>query len=286
MEADRQSILNWYFERLADRLAEVFEAMSGVRPEIKPAGAPAAAPEGGLRWRQTFDGAAGAAWIQASERDWKAASNQILSAAGIENPDQETLLSTWTETLGQALAAVARDCSGRLAREVTCAAGEESAASGPARWTGLAIRFPSAAGAAEAAGAIEIAASLDDSLIEALKVLPAAKAVAASASGHEPSNAPSSARDSISTSSKTFDLLLDVELPVSVSFGRAQVPLKDVLKLTTGAIVELNRSISEPVEVIVNNCVIARGEVVVVEGNFGVKIREVISRQDRLRTLN
>jgi flagellar motor switch protein FliN/FliY len=78
---------------------------------------------------------------------------------------------------------------------------------------------------------------------------------------------------------------LDVELPVSVSFGRAQLALKDVIKLTTGSIIELNRSVSEPVEVIVNNCVIARGEVVVVEGNFGVRIRQVISRQERLRTL-
>ena len=86
--------------------------------------------------------------------------------------------------------------------------------------------------------------------------------------------------------SRTFELLLDVELPVSVSFGRAQVALKDVLKLTTGSIVELNRSILEPVEVIVNNCVIARGEVVVVEGNFGVRVHHVISRQERLRTLN
>jgi flagellar motor switch protein FliN/FliY len=88
------------------------------------------------------------------------------------------------------------------------------------------------------------------------------------------------------SSSKTFELLLDVELPVSVSFGRAQVALKDVIKLTTGSIVELNRSIAEPVEVILNNCVIARGEVVVVEGNFGVRIQQVISRQERLRTLN
>jgi flagellar motor switch protein FliN/FliY len=83
-----------------------------------------------------------------------------------------------------------------------------------------------------------------------------------------------------------IDLLLDVELPVSVSFGRAQLALKDVIKLTTGSIVELNRAISEPVEVIVNNCVIARGEVVVVEGNFGIRIQQVISRQERLRTLN
>jgi flagellar motor switch protein FliN/FliY len=85
--------------------------------------------------------------------------------------------------------------------------------------------------------------------------------------------------------SRKMDLLLDVELPVSVSFGRAQLLLKDVIKLTTGSIIELNRSISEPVDVIVNNCVIARGEVVVVEGNFGVRVHEVVSRQERLRTL-
>ena len=86
--------------------------------------------------------------------------------------------------------------------------------------------------------------------------------------------------------SKTLDLLLDVEMPVSVSFGRASVPLKDVLKLTSGSIVELNRGVSDPVELIVNNCVIARGEVVVVEGNYGVRIQQIISARERLRTLN
>jgi flagellar motor switch protein FliN/FliY len=83
----------------------------------------------------------------------------------------------------------------------------------------------------------------------------------------------------------TMELLLDVELPVSVSFGSAQLPLKDVLKLTSGSIVELDRSISEPVEVIINNCVIARGEVVVVEGNYGVRIQQIISRRERLQTI-
>jgi flagellar motor switch protein FliN/FliY len=78
---------------------------------------------------------------------------------------------------------------------------------------------------------------------------------------------------------------MEVELPVSVSFGRAQLPLKDVLKLTTGSIVELNRTVEDPVELIINNCVIARGEVVMVEGNYGVRIQEILSRQERLRTL-
>jgi flagellar motor switch protein FliN len=84
---------------------------------------------------------------------------------------------------------------------------------------------------------------------------------------------------------KNLELLMDVEMPVSISFGRAQLALKDVIKLTTGSIVELNRSISEPVDIIVNNCTVARGEVVVVEGNFGVRIKGVLSKEDRLKKL-
>jgi flagellar motor switch protein FliN len=84
---------------------------------------------------------------------------------------------------------------------------------------------------------------------------------------------------------KNLDLLLDVELPISVSFRRAQLLLKDVIKLTTGSIVELNRAVSEPVDIIVNNCVIARGEVVVVEGNFGVPIKQIVSKQERLKPI-
>jgi flagellar motor switch protein FliN/FliY len=82
-----------------------------------------------------------------------------------------------------------------------------------------------------------------------------------------------------------LELLFDVEMPVSISIGRAKMPLKDVVKLTTGSVVELSRSVSEPVDIVVNNCVVARGDVVVVEGNFGVRIREVLSREDRMRQL-
>ena len=61
--------------------------------------------------------------------------------------------------------------------------------------------------------------------------------------------------------------------------------MKDVLKLTAGSIIELNRTVDEPVEVIVNNCVVARGEVVVVEGNYGVRIHQIMTRQERLEAL-
>lgn len=80
----------------------------------------------------------------------------------------------------------------------------------------------------------------------------------------------------------TLELLLDVELPLSISFGRTYLALRDVLKLSTGSIVELNCPANAYVDVIVNNCTIARGEVVVIEGNYGVRIDEIISRRERL----
>ena len=82
----------------------------------------------------------------------------------------------------------------------------------------------------------------------------------------------------------TLDLLLDLELPVSVSFGKAQMPLQQILKWTTGSIVELETAVNQPVEVVVNNCVIARGEVVVVDGNYGVRVQQIVSRAERLQS--
>jgi flagellar motor switch protein FliN len=269
MDTMLESSKNWFFDCLTSRMGAVFEAMTGVRPRIRCE--TGEAPEaGGLRWRQPFRGAPGALWIEAPEKHWIQVGNQILRAAGIEDADGPTIRSTYTEILGQTLAGIAQDFSSRLGREVVCSDGGES--QGPAsdaQWARLSIQFE---GPPEATA--EMSAAIEESLLDALTPVEAALKAAAG-TGEGPA-----------ITAKTFDLLLDVELPVSVSFGRARVALKDVIKLTTGAIVELNRSISEPVEVIVNNCVIARGEVVVVEGNFGVRIQEVISRQERLRTLN
>ena len=83
-------------------------------------------------------------------------------------------------------------------------------------------------------------------------------------------------------SSRNVSVLLDVQMPVSISFGKASMPLREIMKLTTGSAVELDRKPDDEVDVIVNNCVIARGEVVVVDGNYGVRITEIVSREQRL----
>ncbi len=154
-----------------------------------------------------------------------------------------------------ALAGLAQALTGLLGRQVRCDRGEErSAAPANLKWSRFDLMLSDSA--------ITLFAAAEADFLKSI-----------------------AKEETTTAASKTFDLLFDVDLPVSVSFGRAQVALKDVLKLTTGSIVELNRAIGDPVEVIVNNCVIARGEVVTVEGNFGVRIHQVISRQERLRTL-
>ena len=73
--------------------------------------------------------------------------------------------------------------------------------------------------------------------------------------------------------------LEDVELTVSIELGRAQMPLRDVLTLTRGTVIELNRQAGDPVDVVVNGQVVARGEVVVVDERLAVRITEVLVEQ-------
>ncbi len=87
------------------------------------------------------------------------------------------------------------------------------------------------------------------------------------------------------SSLRNLDVLLDVEMPVSISFGSTRMPLKEVARLNSGSTIELNRPLSEPIQIVVNNCSIARGEVIVVDGKFAVRITDIVSRQDRLRSL-
>jgi len=82
--------------------------------------------------------------------------------------------------------------------------------------------------------------------------------------------------------SYNIDLLLGVNLQVAVEIGRTTLPIKDVLALTPGSIIELDKLAGEKVDILINGRPIAQGEVVVVDENFGVRITDVVSRQARL----
>ena len=82
-----------------------------------------------------------------------------------------------------------------------------------------------------------------------------------------------------------LELLMDVELPVMLRFGSREATLQEVLDLATGAVLELDREIREPVDLVLNQRVIARGEVVVVDGNYGLRVLDVASAQQRVNSL-
>lgn len=93
-------------------------------------------------------------------------------------------------------------------------------------------------------------------------------------------------KDSGSGSSpKNLDLLLDIDIPISVRMGSAKLFLKDILGLGPGNIVELEQNADEPIELAINDKVIARGEVVIVDGYFGFRIKEIVSKAERIRKL-
>ena len=81
-------------------------------------------------------------------------------------------------------------------------------------------------------------------------------------------------------------VLMDVQLPVSIRFGETEMILEEVMKLGAGSVIELNSSIDEPVDIIVNGKTLARGEVVVVDGYYGVRITEIISVGERILSAN
>jgi len=77
--------------------------------------------------------------------------------------------------------------------------------------------------------------------------------------------------------SKSLDLVLDVKVQVTVQLGSCELPMKEVLSLTPGAVLQLRQQAKDPVGLYVNGKLIAYGEVVVVEDNFGIKITELLN---------
>jgi flagellar motor switch protein FliN/FliY len=81
------------------------------------------------------------------------------------------------------------------------------------------------------------------------------------------------------------DLLLEIELDATLRFGSRELSLKDVLALSLGDVLELNRHVAEPVDLVVGDRIVARGEVVIVEGNFALLVTEVAEPQLRLESI-
>lgn len=251
---------------LETALSQAIGSMTGktISVALEQSAADARPLENAIRWQQSFSVPEGPSFWLAAGRDlWEAVGRITLEAAGIEEATEEDCRSTWQEILNQTAAGVAAAMTADLTREVTATKGAEMEAEPPGlTWLTFSVSDGSdRRWQFQASWTMELANPREPEPEEARSPTGRDRAV-----------------------SKTFDLLLEVALPIAVSFGRTSLQIREVLKLNTGSIVELDRFVSDPVEVIVNDCVIARGEVVVVDGNYGVRISQLASREDRLRS--
>ncbi|ABC81138.1 flagellar motor switch FliN [Anaeromyxobacter dehalogenans 2CP-C] len=86
-------------------------------------------------------------------------------------------------------------------------------------------------------------------------------------------------------STRRLDLLLDVPLEVNVELGRTRMTIQDLLQLAPGSVIELDKVAGEPLDILVNGRLVARGEAVVVNDKFGVRITDIVSPQERIQRL-
>jgi flagellar motor switch protein FliN/FliY len=89
----------------------------------------------------------------------------------------------------------------------------------------------------------------------------------------------------VHASEPNLNLLLDIPLKVTVELGRTKKQIKEILELSQGSIIELDKLAGEPVDILVNNKLIAKGEVVVIDENFGVRVTDIVSPTDRIQKI-
>ncbi|MDP2832677.1 MAG: flagellar motor switch protein FliN [Pseudomonadota bacterium] len=92
--------------------------------------------------------------------------------------------------------------------------------------------------------------------------------------------------DKVAPAANNLDLILDIPVHLTVELGRTKIAIRNLLQLAQGSVVELDGLAGEPMDVLVNGCLIAQGEVVVVNDKFGIRLTDIISPAERLRRIN
>ncbi|MGA3222733.1 MAG: flagellar motor switch protein FliN [Acidobacteriaceae bacterium] len=166
-------------------------------------------------------------------------------------------------------AGMSRFCSAAL-EEYGTFAGKTSIVSGPASDRANVAEFTAAD---DGGNRVSLLMYMNPALAEALS-LHAKKASADETDGNSKNAAKKKAGES-NPEPLNLQLVMDVELNVTLRFGQRQLALREVLELTSGSVIELDRQVEEPVELLLEGKVIARGEAVVIDGNYGLRVTEV-----------
>jgi flagellar motor switch protein FliN len=122
------------------------------------------------------------------------------------------------------------------------------------------------------------APAIDDDLFNTPEVKPAEQVAPASFNSFSPTSLPSTAND--------INMILDIPVQLTVELGRTRIPIKNILQLAQGSVVELDALAGEPMDVLVNGYLIAQGEVVVVNDKFGIRLTDIVTPSERMRRLS
>jgi flagellar motor switch protein FliN/FliY len=250
---------------LATELAGVVSALLGSGAAAVPGAGPLVP---GWRVECGISGAlTGTITLALSEADAIALARRLMGMD--EDPAADAVVDTLSEVVGQAVGGLGQQPVAGGARIRVEGAAQKSAAlpgDAPAVFDvamddGTSLRFGCWIALEEGEAKAAVVA-------DAAPTSPAGRASAPPAPAHD-----------------NLDVILDIELPLTVRFGRAEMTLQALTQVGPGSVIDLDRSPDEPVEVLINEKVIARGEVVVVAGNYGVRVTEVTSAADRIRSL-
>jgi flagellar motor switch protein FliN len=276
---DAVKVPEWLTSGWTNALADAIASMSSSRPEVtwQPQ-TDAVAPDSEPVWQELsfdFHSAGPAAWLGASQSDARALGALLLTEAGVDDADEGLQEDTYSEVVNQAFSVLARAVTERLGKEVLAKPLAASAQAPPPE----ARRFSVAITHGETP-TIRCLLCFGESFTVALTAALATPSQQSAEPQAEPKSAPDAAQPK-----GILALLLNIDLSVRIALARTLLPVSDVLRLSTGAIVELHQPIEDPAELIVNDHLLARGRIVVTGGSYGFEVTDVLDRGQMVRLL-
>lgn len=256
------SVVDRFIETWVQQFGRTIEIFNSEKPVItwnKVRELPPSQSSDFLWWKQEFEGSATfVTWIGAHESTWKALGGKSDTA------DTTDAKETYLEIVNKAQEATAAILSTGVQYPFRCQQGvPDHAPESPQLLYAL----------------IGVKASNMELPAIILAIEPAISNALPKGAGSDSRALQTLSRSAVAP---MLERLMDLELPLSVSLGRTELPIRDVLRVTAGTVIELNQNVGDYVDLVVHGTIVARGEVVSIKGNYGIRIKEVISRKDRI----
>jgi flagellar motor switch protein FliN/FliY len=262
---DRKAMAQEAMDHWTHAFVDVLESMTQYRSQIVSHESPSSAlPQGSAWWAQGLSLLEEPCfWIGSPADSWTAIGRLALSALGVEDASDTDIQATCRDVMAQTSAIVATQITRKFGEEVT---GRDSVPSGaPDPGGALVFGWSLDAGQVTIEGyAVWSAAFLDRCMSLAAQLEPSTAGT--------PEPPPASHDAATPLEDHALDSFPKVDLRVKFVLGRATMLLKDIFKLNIGSVIELDRNVVEPADVVIGGRVFARGQVVVVNGSYGLKI--------------